>query len=133
MVKSDNLCYYTIKFYGTVSIYKHTILKDSLSSERWMHRCSELTLQMTELQEDTGRIQLNQEKIQRQIITNIERKITELSNTNQEMEKHLSDLTRQNLEIKQTLLEVCNYSQWKKDVLSEIAKKVGVSSGTSEH
>ena len=118
---------------STVSIHKCTNLKDSLSSERWMHRCSDLKLQMAELQEDAGRIQLNQEKIQCQIITNIERKITELSKANQEMEKRLSDLTKQNLEMKQILLEICNHSQWKKDVLSEIAKKVGVSSGTSEY
>jgi hypothetical protein len=65
---------------------------------------------MVELQEDTRRIQSNQEKIQCQIITNLKRKVTELSKANQEMKECLSDLSQQNMEIKQTLSEVCNYS-----------------------
>ena len=81
---------------------------------------------MAELQEDTDRIQLNQEKIQCQIIADLETKIIELSKGNQEMKKCLSDLSQQNLEMKETILEVCNYNHWQKDILSEIAKKLDV-------
>ena len=102
-----------------------------MSSERWIQHYDakrDVNLKMAELQEDTERIQLNQEKIQCQVITDLETKITELSNDNQEMKKHLSDLSQQNLEMKQTILELCNYSHWQKDVISEIAKKLSVSS-----
>lgn len=102
-----------------------------MSSERWMQHYNakrDLNLKMAELHEDTERIQLNQEKIQCQIITDLETKITELSNENQEMNKHLSDLSQQNLEMKQTILELCNYNNWQKDVISEIAKKLSISS-----
>ena len=102
-----------------------------MSSERWTQHCDakrDLNLKMAELQEDTERIQLNQEKIQRQVIADLETKVTELSNDNQEMKKHLSDLSQQNLEMKQTILELCSYNHWQKDVISEIAKKLSVSS-----
>ena len=106
-------------------------VKDSLSPERWMQQCGtkqDLKLKMTELQEDTERIQLNLEKVQCQVITDLETRITELSNDNQEMKKRLTDLSQQNLEMKQTILEVCSHNHWQKDVISEIAKKLGVSS-----
>lgn len=105
-----------------------------MSSARRVQHCSaktDLYLKMTELEEDTELIQLNQKKIQRQIITDLETKITELSNDNQDMKKCLSELSQQNFELKQTLLELCNYSHQQRDVISEIAKKLSVSQ--SEH
>ena len=74
-----------------------------MSSARWLQNCSanrDLYLKMAELQEDTEALQLNQEKIQCQIITDLEMKITELSTDNQEMKKCLSDLSQQNFELK---------------------------------
>ena len=97
-----------------------------------MQHCDEkrdLNLKIAELQEDTERIQLNQEKIrcqmkESQTVIDLEAKMTELLSDNQEMKKCLSDLSQQNLELKQTILEL------QKDVISEIAKKLSV---TSEH
>ena len=99
-----------------------------------MQECNEkrdLNLKMAELQEDTERIQLSQEKIGSQVkktISDLETKVTELTNDNQEIKKYLSDLSKQNLELKQTILELCDYNHWQKDVISEIAKKLSFSS-----
>lgn len=93
-----------------------------------MQRCSEkrnLNLKLVELQEDTERIQLNQEKLGGQMkktISTLETKIAQLLSDNKEMRECLSDLTQQNMELKQTLLK------WQKDLVSEIAKKLCTSS-----
>ena len=99
-----------------------------------MKQCSEkrdLNLKMAELQEDTERIQVSQEKVRNQLkktINDLEAKVTKLSNDNEDMKKCLSDLSQQNFELKQTILELSNYNHWQKDIISEIAKKLSVSS-----